>query len=535
MTRENRSRQKTEERKGDSQSEPTFPIVGIGASAGGLKALQMLFDAIGKKLGAAFVVILHLAPDLESNLAEVLQKYTTMPVSQVTRKTKIQPDHVCVIPPNRSLAIAGSHLLVSAFTSTLERRKPIDHFFRSLAATAHDVIGIILSGSGADGTVGIKAINEHGGIVIVQSPSEAEHDSMPRSAIATHLVDLILPAGQIAEKLIEYKEVKKQIRLPSLAEDVHQDEHHELQQILTLLRSQTGHDFSRYKRPTVLRRIGRRMQVYHLKTIKDYLDFLRENKEEGTALLQELLISVTSFFRDPASWQALRKQVLPQLFANQKTTGQIRAWVAGCATGEEAYSLAMLLLELVDELNEVPAIQILATDIDAAALRFARTGRYPEAIEVDVSKTRLRRFFHKKGLHYQVREEVRELIVFTTHNLLEDPPFSQIDLITCRNLFIYFDWDLQQSACDIFHYSLKQNGFLFLGSAEGIKDGHKLFEPVSTKHSIFRSVSSSKTPLPVKFSVHQQQNDFSEVREQPSKNRRSADLMHQYHRETCQQ
>src|SRR4051794_25241993 len=369
---------------------PKTIVVGIGASAGGVKALQQLFAALPEQTGAAFVVVVHLDPDMRSEMSSILATRTHMPVLQVGKPVALQPDHVYVIPPDRRLQITNDEIAAAEFDEPRGKRAPIDLFFRSLAEQHGDGCAVILTGAGSDGAVGVKAVKESGGIILVQDPNEAEFPSMPRAAIATGIADFILPIRDIAQRLIELVREKRdrgsQAGLRGLNPDL-------LRRILAHVRVRTGHDFSKYKRATILRRIARRMQVTRSDSPNAYYDVLRDNPDEAQALLGDLLISVTSFFRDKEAFQTLELQVIPQLFHGKFSDRAIRVWVPGCATGEEAYSVAMLLLEQASRHDIRPTIQVFGSDIDAKALAMAREGQYPAAIEADVGEERLRRVF----------------------------------------------------------------------------------------------------------------------------------------------
>jgi two-component system CheB/CheR fusion protein len=468
-------------------SESARPIIiGIGASAGGLSALRTFFQALPKNTGLTFVVVVHLSPQHASSLAELLQPYTNMPVAQVTERVKIQAEHVYVIPPAKQLVVSDGELELKEFEQPRNRPLQIDAFFRSLAEEHGDGAVVILSGSGSDGAVGIQAIKERGGLVLVQSPEEAEYDGMPRSAIATGLVDIVAPVAELAAQLVAAKQIRPTVYLPADGEPLAESTHQALMQILAQVRVRTGHDFSGYKTATVLRRIARRMQITQVTTLTAYLHRLRQDSAEAETLFRDLLINVTEFFRDPEAWQALETTVIPQLFAGKGRDDTVRVWIAGCATGEEAYSLAMLLMEYTDGLVAPPLIQIFASDLSQNALRVAREGSYPKAIAADLSEERLARFFIQESSHYRVRPELRERILFAPHNLLQDPPFSKLDLIVCRNLLIYIQRNLQQRIFETFSYALRPGGFLFLGNAESADDAHELFEPLDKRHRLYR-------------------------------------------------
>jgi two-component system CheB/CheR fusion protein len=458
-------------------------VVGIGASAGGVRALQHLFDALPEKTGAAYVVVVHLDPDVRSELPKILAARTHMPVVQVGETVPLQADHVYVIPPDRRLHITNEEIATAEFDEPRGRRAPIDLFFRSLAEQHGDGCAVILTGAGSDGAVGVRAVKESGGIILVQDPAEAEFPSMPRSSIATGIADFVLPVHEIAQRLTELVREKSNggsQAIRGLNADL-------LRRILAHVRVRTGHDFSKYKRATILRRIARRMQVTRADSPNAYYDILRDNTDEAQALLGDLLISVTSFFRDKEAFQTLELAVIPQLFQGRLADRSIRVWVPGCATGEEAYSIAMLLLEQASWQDIRPTIQVFGSDIDAKALAVAREGQYPAAIEADVSEDRLRRFFIKEADHYRVRQELRDLVLFASHSLLKDPPFSRLDLIACRNLLIYLDRDLQEMACNTFHYALSPDGFLMLGTSETADNPPGQFRTFDRKARIYQS------------------------------------------------
>jgi len=484
-------------------------VVGIGASAGGLKALQAFFDALPGDTGMAYVVITHLHPEHESHLAEILQNDTQMPVRQVTGLMKVESDHVYVIPPNRGLLMAESKIDTTEFREPRGQRAPIDYFFRSLAQGHPNSVGIILSGGGTDGAVGVKSIKEEGGLLMVQHPEEAEYDSMPRAAIATGLADVVLPAKELAVKLVEYMQYRPP--LPLEADELHEGQLEAIRRILAHVHARTGHDFSQYKRSTLLRRIQRRMQINGLATLETYLDYLRDNPTEASALFNDVLIGVTNFFRDRESWQELANRVIPLIFKDREIGHPVRAWAIGCSTGEEAYGLAILLFEFADKLELRPQIQVFASDLDENSIRRAREGLYPTAIEADVSQERLERFFTREGDYYRVRRELRDVVLFTHHSVLRDAPFSRLDLVACRNLLIYLEREMQETVFDIFHYALNPGGYLFLGNSESAESVHELFQTVDKVHRIYRAKPWSHNhphvpslPLSVKFSAYQE-------------------------------
>ena len=489
--------------RGEGASKPDPLVVGIGASAGGLKALKTFFDHVPEDSGLAFVVVIHLSPDHESHLAQLLQPHVKMPVQQVTETVPLEGNTVYVIPPNANLNTIDTHLRLSDLEERRHERAPIDHFFRTLA-DSHDghSIGVILTGTGSDGTLGLKEIKEKGGLTIVQDPNEAEFDGMPQSAIATGLVDLILPLTEIPEAIHRIAAVAPRLPIPKDGSDIGPEERQILHKVFAQIRARTGRDFSRYKRSTILRRIRRRMQLRYVEEFDTYLNLLREEPSEVQALADDLLITVTNFFRDPEVYEALEQKVIPQLFDKKKADDELRVWSVGCATGEEAYSIAILLLEEAarrEAAHElVPRLQIFASDLHEKSLAKAREGFYPGDIATDVSPERLQRFFHKEDGGYRIRNEVRELVVFAPHNLLGDPPFSRLDLISCRNVMIYLQRDVQRDVAELFHYALRPDGILVLGTSETI-DGKDFFKAQDKRHCVWRkrNVPAPEPRLPV--------------------------------------
>jgi two-component system, chemotaxis family, CheB/CheR fusion protein len=470
--------------RAEQQSDVQQPIiVAIGASAGGVRALQAFFDEIPALTGAAYVVVVHLDPQHRSELPKILAARTQMPVIPVVATERLKANQVYVIPPDRRLQVIDHEISPIRFDEPPGQRTAIDLFFRSVAERLGDGFAVVLSGAGSDGAVGVKAVKEAGGIILVQDPSEAEYSSMPRSAIATGVADFVLPIHELVARLVELIRLKQSgapITEPPVEEEW-------LRRILAHLRIRTGHDFSKYKRSTVLRRIARRMQVARTETLQEYYEFVNETTEEAQALLSDLLISVTTFFRDTDAFNALKGQVLPKLFEDKDPTDTVRVWVAGCATGEEAYTLGMLLLEEASRHDVRHAVQVFGSDIDASALHTAREGWYSAAIETDVSEDRLRRFFSRERDGYRVRPELRDIVLFAIHDLLKDPPFSHIDLISCRNLLIYLDQDLQEQVCSTFRYALNPSGFLLLGASETADNPPSLFRSVDRNARIYQS------------------------------------------------
>ncbi|HZE91136.1 MAG TPA: chemotaxis protein CheB, partial [Rhizobacter sp.] len=473
-----------------------FPVVGIGASAGGVTALQRLFGQMPAKTGMAFVVVVHLSPKHESTLDKILQNATPMPVSQVTAAAHIEADHVYVIPPSKGLSMSDGCLRLTDSPRVDGRSVAIDLFFRSLAeAHGERAFCVVLSGSGCDGAQGLGRVKELGGVTLAQSPVDAEFESMPRCAIATGMVDIVLPVVEIPQKLTELWHNARRIELPEPPTDLRVSASSDdslppardaLQTIMTLLRERTGHDFTQYKRTTVLRRIERRMQVNTLATLPAYLDFLQTNSAETQALLQDMLISVTQFFRDRDVFEALERELV-SLHASRPPQEPVRAWVAGCATGEEAYSITMLLCDQFAQGVNPPPIQVFASDIDQRAINSARLGVYPESIVTDVPPSRLRQHFTKEASGYRIARSVRDKVTFSTHNVLRDPPFTKVDLICCRNLLIYLDRAAQTQVLQTFHFALKPAGLLLLGNAESADALEGLFDPIDKKQRLYRA------------------------------------------------
>lgn len=478
---------------------PAAPVtvVGIGASAGGLHALQRFFGSLGDETGVAYVVIVHLDRHFKSQMAELLQTSTRLPVSQVSQSVAIEAGHVYIIPPDKDLASVDGHLELTKRLAAVRSHAPIDQFFRTLAETHHaNAVGIILSGTGSDGTQGIRWIKEHGGITMAQTPTDAEYADMPLHAIATGQVDVVSPATALATELTRLRRAASTMRVPEDGASEPTDDAAVVAAILTHVRSRTGHDFSGYKAATVLRRIHRRMQLLGAESLTGYAGMLRDNPKETSALFNDFLVAVTSFFRDPKAIEALNQQVIPALFANKSHDASIRVWVAGCATGEEAYTLAMLLLEHAEQLDEPPHIQIFATDVNEIAFGHAREGCYPASIAADILPARLKRFFVPETGAYRISKAVRDTVLFANHNLLKDPPFLNLDLVSCRNVLIYLQPEAQQRVLELFHYGLRPGGYLFLGCSESRDTSGKLFSTVDKRERIFRSITGAERPAP---------------------------------------
>ena len=473
--------------------EADFPIISIGASAGGLEALERFLRNVPEKSGMAFVVVQHLDPTREGILVELLKRVTAMPVFQVQELTSVQPDCVYVIPPNKDMSLFHGALHLFEPTAPRGLSLPIDYLFRSVADDRQErAIGVILSGMGADGTLGLKAIKEKGGMVFAQEPASAKFDGMPKSAISTGLVDIVAPAEELPLKIISYIKHKPLIGEPepSLADK----DHNAFQKIAILLRSQTGHDFSLYKKTTIYRRIERRMGIHQIDELATYIGFLQYNPQELQVLFKELLIGVTSFFRDPEAWEQMKEQVIPGLFAGCAPNQPLRAWVPACSTGEEAYSLAITFKEALEHVKPTEnfSLQVFATDLDRDAIEKARQGFYTANIAADVSLERLRRFFIQEEHGYRVGKEIRDMVVFAPQNIIMDPPFTKIDILSCRNLLIYLTPELQKKLLALFYHSLNPGGVLFLGSAETIGVLTDLFEPLKGKSRLYRRLESTR-------------------------------------------
>jgi PAS domain S-box-containing protein len=464
------------------------PVVGVGASAGGLDAFQALFSCMPADSGMAFVLVQHLDPRHETLMPELLARHTSMPVQLVTEDTTVRTDHIYVTPPDTTVTIDDCVLRVSRPERARGRRTPIDSFFRSLAEDqGDDAVAIVLSGTGADGALGLRTVREHGGLTLVQTPASARYDSMPRSAILTGMVDHVLPVEEIPGRLLDHLRHLTASRGGAAVEGLRQEVEEHLPQICSLLRRQSGHDFSRYKQSTLIRRVRRRMADLRADSAAVYLELLRGDSQEADRLFRDLLIGVTHFFRDAEAFEALEHKVIPHLFERKGFDEQVRVWVPGCSTGEEAYSIAILLRERAAALEEPPHVQIFATDIDAQALETARQAWYPESIAGQVSAERLERFFVRHGNLYQVSKEIREMCLFSAHNIIADPPFSRLDLVSCRNLLIYLEADLQKKLIPLYHYALRSGGFLFLGPSEGVAAWPDLFRAVDKRLRIFQA------------------------------------------------
>lgn len=469
--------------------EAGFPVVGIGASAGGLAAFEAFFSGMPADTdpGMAFVLVQHLAPDHKSILTDLIRRYTRMQVFEVEDGMTVKPNCAYIIPPNRDMAFLNGTLQLMEPSAPRGQRLPIDFFFRSLAQDQRErAICIVLSGTGSDGTAGVRAIKGEGGMVMAQNPASTEYDGMPRSAIATGLVDYELPPAEMPPQLIAFAahafgKVARPATVPApKAENA-------MKKIFVLLRAQTSHDFSQYKPSTIHRRIERRMAVHQLETLDMYVKYLQQTPAEVDSLFRDLLIGVTNFFRDPEAFKALDEQIIPKLFADKPADAMIRVWSPGCSTGEEAYSIAILLAERQEAMKRNYKVQVFATDIDSQAIATARVGLYPASITADISPERLARFFAAEpdGSAYRIHKSIRDMLVFSEQNVIKDPPFSKLDLISCRNLLIYMGGDLQKKLIPLFHYALNPGGFLFLGTSETVGEFGSLFATLDRKFKLY--------------------------------------------------
>lgn len=473
-----------------------LPVVGIGASAGGLEAFEQFFTSMPSDSGIAFVLIQHLDPTHKSILSELIKRYTAMHVTEVGDAMPLKANTVFVIPPNRYMAIFNGRLHLLEPTEVPGLRTPIDYFFRSLAEDQKErAICIVLSGTGTEGAMGLRAVKGEGGMAMVQDPETAKYDGMPRHAISTGLADYILPPQKMPEQLTAYI-AHALVKQPNHAAKPIPKDSELLDKVFMLLRSRTGHDFSDYKHNTILRRIDRRMAVHQIVKLSDYVRYVQQDPRELDTLFKELLIGVTSFFRDKEAFDVLNEKAIFPLFEKRAPNQPIRIWVPGCATGEEAYSIAMLCRTFMDRVRKDFNVQLFATDIDSDAVETARQGVYPASISVDVPPELLERHFTKEDSFYRVKKEIRDMVVFALQNVFSDPPFSKIDLISCRNLLIYLNGDLQRKVLPLFHYSLRREGFLFLGSSETIGEFTDHFSVENRKWKLFkRRESDLERPL----------------------------------------
>lgn len=488
-----------------------FPIVGIGASAGGLKAFEQFFANMPADSGVAFVLVPHLDPTHVSMLPDLLKKYAKMPVIQCEDGMKVRPNRVHVISPNTEMAIMHGTLLLKKLKEPRGLRHPIDTFFRSLAEDQRDrAIGIVLSGNGTDGTLGLKAIKAEFGMAMVQDLSSAEYGGMPSSAVETGLVDYLLAPEKMPLALLDYVKRAVSRRLPitgSIADKFPES----LQKIFHLLRSRTGHDFSFYKKNTICRRIERRMSVHQIEKLSEYGSYLERSPQEITTLFKELLIGVTNFFRDPQAFEVLSSSVLSDVLANKPKDYSVRVWVPGCSSGEEVYSIAIVLRECMDKLKKNFKVQVFGTDIDGDTINAARIGLYPASIAADMTPYRLKRFFVPEGSAFRIKKEIREMVVFAVQDVLKDPPFTKLDLLSCRNLLIYLDAELQKKLLPLFHYTIKPDGILFLGSSESIDGLTDLFSLIDKKWRLFKRRPGAAATTVVQFPAGRPQLEESKL------------------------
>ncbi len=478
-----------------AKSQLDFFVVGLGASAGGLEAFKTFLTAAPNDTGMAFVLVQHLDPDHESMMVDLLSRYTNMPVLQVTDAMDVRPNQVYMIPPGKYLTLEGKQLKLAEPVAKRGMRMPIDHFFESLAEAQVDkAMAIVLSGTGSDGSLGMRMVKGNGGLTAVQDPEQAAHDGMPRSAIATGMVDLVLPIEEMPKTLLQYSQhpFVNGNRAAAAQEIAGRTT---IETILAVLHSRIGHDFSSYKRNTLVRRIQRRMGLNHITEPRDYAALLRESQKEVDALFRDLLIGVTGFFREPEAWHVLEESIVPGLVRNCPAGEAIRIWSPGCASGEEAYSLAILFHEAVDRMQTRCTVQVFATDIDKNAYEKARAGIYPESIAAEVSAERLRRYFTKIEDGYQIGKDIRDSVMFASQNLLRDPPFAKLDMVSCRNLLIYLQNDIQRKVIQLFHFALNDQGYLFLGTSESIGTQTDLFKVVDKKWRIYQKMGTSRTGL----------------------------------------
>jgi two-component system, chemotaxis family, CheB/CheR fusion protein len=491
MNKKNKIKSKEEKRDTSKTDKPLnkFPVVAIGSSAGGFDALKTFFTAMPPEPGMAFVLVQHLDPDHESTMADLMGRYTPLKVSQAQDGMKVEPDHIYIIPPNRDMGIMNGNLQLIEPLEPHGLRLPINYFLNNLADDQKEnSIAIIFSGYGSDGTIGIKSINAVAGMIMAQDPETADSDSMPIHAIETGMVDFVLPPEEMPEKLISYMESAqktiKRILTPK------EETERSLQKIFMLIRNRTGHDFSYYKENTVYRRISRRMNVHQIENMPLYLRFLQESPHEIDILFKEFLINVTSFFRDSESFDALKNN-LKKIIESKADVDNFRVWIPGCSSGEEVYSVAITIHELLEESGKNIDVQIFGTDIDIDAIASARSGTYTANISADVGKERLQKYFVKRNNLYTIRNDIREMAVFAPHDVIKDPPFTKLDMISCRNLLIYLKAEAQQKALSNFNYAINNNGILFLGPSESVGEFLDAFTVLDKKWKIFKCVKST--------------------------------------------
>ncbi len=482
----------------------TPPIIGIGASAGGLEAFEDFFKHMPPSSGMAFVVVQHLDPTKHGMLPELLQRITSMTVVEAGNRMAVQANCVYVIPPNKDLSISKGILFLLDPSAPRGLRLPIDFFFNALAQDQQEhAVGIVLSGMGSDGTIGLRAIKEVAGLTLAQLPESSQYDSMPLSAINAGFVDIVGIAQELPEMIISCLNHSHSLAPADIELSLEIKSRSALQQIITLLRKRNGNDFTLYKKNTIYRRIERRMSLHKMASITTYANFLRENPQEMDLLFKELLIGVTNFFRDPQVWEEFRIEALPNLLAANPAGKEMRAWVSACSTGDEAYSLAIMFKETLAQIkpNGRFSLQIFATDLDEDAITFARQGLYPQHIKADIQPELLARYFVKDGKQYRINKEIREMVIFAQQNIIMDPPFTKLDILTCRNLLIYFGSELQKKLIPMFHYALNSRSILLLGNAETIGNFHHLFSASNNKSRIYHRVDNTVSMADVDFTT----------------------------------
>jgi two-component system CheB/CheR fusion protein len=496
-----------------------FPIVGIGASAGGLEALEQFFENLPVESGMAYVIIQHLDPTHVSIMPDLLQRITPMKVLQATDSLLIKPNHVYIIPPNKNMSILNGTLHLFKPVETRGLRLPIDYFFSSLANDRNEKsIGVILSGMGSDGSIGVRKIKEMNGTVLVQEPADAKFDAMPRSAINTINVDVVAPANELPQKLMDILMHASNINADKIL-DIKDSSN--LDKIIILLRAQTGHDFSLYKKNTLFRRIERRMNVHQIDKIHNYVRFLQENPTETDILFKELLIGVTNFFRDVTVWDKFKTKILPELFDKFPNGYVFRAWIAACSTGEEAYTLAIIFNEAYEKVKHEKkfSLQIFASDLEIDAIELARKGEYSSNIQADVSAERISKYFTVNGTGFKINKTIREMVVFAQHNVIKDPPFTKLDILSCRNMLIYMEAELQKKLMILFHYSLNPGGIMLLGSAENESSGNGFFTLQDSKLKFFKRSELPNTVQLLNFpsSFSHKKIQLTEIQRKPMK------------------
>lgn len=471
-------------------SDNLFPVIGIGASAGGLEAFKKFIAAIPEHSGMAYILVQHLHPEYNSALSEILQRETPVPVNEITDNVQVQPNNIYIIPANKMLVATGKVLKLSPRPTKDYKSKPIDMFFSSLAEIHQShAIGIVLSGTGVDGTLGLRNIKNEGGITFAQDLDSAAYDAMPQNAINAEVVDFILAPEKMPQQLLELNRTYSTIPVNIEATPDQLPEEESFKKILALLRIRKGIDFTYYKQTTIRRRILRRMVINKMEKYADYLEYLKQSKPEPDILFQDMLIPVTTFFREPKTFEYLCETVLPEITKNKSSVNPLRIWIAGCSTGEEAYSMGMCLHEYLSDKISAIKIQIFATDVSEKVIAKARVGLYNKSELVDVSSHRIKQFFNKIDGHYQIKKTIRDMCVFAAHNFLKDAPFAKIDLISCRNVLIYMEPFLQKKAFITFHYALNDKGYLLLGKSESTGSSSELFLTVGKKEKLYTKKS----------------------------------------------